>query len=103
MARPKNPERVAREDLVTRNISRFAFTFRYVPKGGNAIETGTCTYYGNEQSATRKATAYARSKGTLIDDVKLAEKTEKLYGMEIEKYIENATVLDDVAEVEESK
>lgn len=95
MARLKNPERIAREDLVTRSISRFVFTFRYVPKGGNSIETGTCAFYGNEQSATRKATAYAREHGTLIDSVILSEKSERLYGMDIEKYISEAVILED--------
>ena len=95
MAKPKNPERIAREDLVTRSISRFVFSFRYVPKGGDSIETGTCAFYGNEQSATRKATAYAREKGTLIDSVSLTEQTEKLYGMDIEKFISEASVLDE--------
>ena len=98
MARPKNPDRVAREEMVTRTIREFSFTFRFVPKGGNSIETQRISFYGNEQSATRKATAYARTLGTLIDEVKLIETKERLLGQTIEKFIENAIVLENTEE-----
>lgn len=98
MARPKNPDRIAREDLVTRTIREFTFRFRYVPFKGNSIETETVSYYGNEQTATRKATAYARTKGTLLDGVELVGNREKLMAQTIETYIENAFILDDLTE-----
>lgn len=100
MARPKNPERIAREDLVTRTIVQFTFRFRYVPKGGNSIEEGTFKAYGNEQSATRKATAYARTHGTLIDSVELVSKRGDMIGQTIDKFIENGTVLEENVEIE---
>ena len=100
MARPKNPERIAREDLVTRTIVRFNFKFRYVPKGGNSIEEGTFTTYGNEQSATRKATAYARTQGTLIDSVELVSKRGDLIGQSIDEFIKGGKILEENVEIE---
>lgn len=100
MARPKNPERIAREDLVTRTIVRFNFKFRYVPKGGNSIEEGSFTAYGNEQSATRKATAYARTHGTLIDSVELVSKRGDLIGQSIDEFIKGGKILEENIEIE---
>ena len=94
MARAKNPERIAREDMVTRTVTAFRFTFRFVPKGGNSIENGTCTFYGNEQSATRKATAHAKTLGTLLDGVVLETTKSALIAMNMDKFIENGKVLE---------
>ena len=96
MARQKNPERIARENMVTRSIRISEISFRYVPKGGNAIERETINLAGNEQTVIRNATAYARKKGTLIDEVKIESFTERLYGMEIDNFISLAIVLEEI-------
>lgn len=96
MARQKNPERIARENMVTRSIRIYELSFRYVPKGGNTIERDVINMAGNEQTVLRNATAYARTKGTLIDEVKIQGYTERLYGMEIDNFISRAVVLEEI-------
>ena len=50
------------------------------------------------QTAQRKATAIAKERGTLLDAVEVVGSSEKLYGMSLEKFIENADVLENETE-----
>lgn len=101
MARPKNPDRIPRENLITRTVQLVEVKFRYVPTGGNEILTDSIKVFGNVQTAQRKATAIAKERGTLLDAVEVVGASEKLYGMSLEKFIENADVLEDETEDKE--
>ena len=95
MPRKRNPERIARENQITRGIACTKVEYSVVPRGGNAIETHSESIYGNTQYAIREAKAHAREIGTLISDVRIIETSAKLYTMKIEDYIAGATVLDE--------
>lgn len=98
MARPKNPDRIPRENLITRTVQHVEVKFRYVPTGGNEILTDSIKVFGNVQTAQRKATSIAKERGTLLDSVEVVGSSEKLYGMSLEKFIENAVVLENETE-----
>ena len=94
MARPKNPDRIARENLITRTITTCEVTFRYVPHGGNEILTETLRICGNETAAIRTATKTAKELGTLIGEVLVTDKSEKLYGLSLDEFVNVANVLE---------
>ena len=94
MPRKANPDRIARENLVTRTIKTTTVSVSYVPKGGKTVETETMTAYGNEQFAVRTVRKAVREKGTIVGDVEIIESSDKLYAQTYEEFIKNGRVID---------
>lgn len=94
MPRKANPDRVARENMVTRTIRTTTVKIAYVPNGGKSVEAETVTAYGNEQYAVRTARKSIRAKGTIIGEPEIIESSDKLYAMDYADFIANAKVID---------
>lgn len=95
MGRKPNPDRIARETLITRGITELKYRVAYVVKGDEQVKTEFITEFGNAQLAERKIKAHVKElNGVLVSVEKLTE-TCKLYGMKIPDYIAAAMVLDE--------
>ena len=95
MGRKPNPDRIARETLITRGITEIEYRVIYVVKGEEQVKSEFFKEYGTAQLAERKIKAHVKElNGVLVSIEKLSE-TCKLYGMKIPDYIAAATVLDE--------